>query len=84
MIEIDTLNYRDLNEEEKAEYPSYGDDLDFYIRIKHDGQIILLESDCMDPEDATFRRDLDWIHGALQKCYELGYADAMKEKCTCQ
>lgn len=50
-----------------------------YLIIKHDETVLAIESDAMEPEDATFWRDLSWIKGALELAYKLGYEDAEKE-----
>ncbi len=49
-----------------------------YIIIKHNDTILAVESDAMEPEDATFYRDLNWIKKALELAYKLGYEDAEK------
>lgn len=36
------------------------------------GEIFKVNSDAMEPEDASFTRDLRWIQGALEKAYQLG------------
>ena len=56
------------------------DDYAGYIKATHKGKTILLESDCIEPEDATFSRDLSWISNALKEAYKLGVADGKKLK----
>jgi len=43
-----------------------------YIKIIHNGDTVALYSDAMEPEDASFNRDLSWITNAIQSAYELG------------
>lgn len=49
-----------------------------YIRVTHNGEELLFESDAMEPEDARFTRDLKWIEVVLRRAYEAGKADASK------
>jgi hypothetical protein len=71
--------FEDLSEEEKKSASNNGSGKEYasYIRIKHNGETILLESDAIEPEDATFSRDLSWIVEWLKKSYELGMKDAL-------
>jgi hypothetical protein len=73
-MEIKTLRYNDLTDEEKEDVPNSGSGKKYayYIKITHEGKTLCLESDAMEPEDAIFLRDLSWIPGMLQKCYEIG------------
>lgn len=74
-------SYEDLTKEESEEVSGNGSGKEYatYIRIVHDNETILLESDAMEPEDATFGRDLSWITAALEKCFELGLATTKPE-----
>lgn len=74
--------FEDLSDEEK-EYMSdegYGKDCANYIRIKHNGKTILLESDAIELKNKTFHRDLSWITKWLKKSYELGKEDARRNR----
>jgi len=77
---IEAPSYEDLTPEEKQEVPDNGCGKEYasYIRVKHNGETILLENDAMEPEDAKFYRDLNWIYSIIRKAYELGKADAIK------
>jgi len=69
--------FKDLSDEEKQDASDDGYDKDCnYIRIKHNGKTILLESDGVESEDRTFFRRLSWITKWLKKSYELGKEDA--------
>lgn len=78
MLEITRPGYDDLTDGEKENVPDNGIGKEWagYIKVTHGGKTILLESDAMEPEDASFGRDLNWIYDALEKAYELGKADA--------
>jgi hypothetical protein len=43
--------------------------------VEHQGKIVFCQTDNMEPEDASFVRDLSWVSDALQKVYELGKED---------
>jgi len=43
-----------------------------YLVVLVDGEIDQVYSDAMEPEDAKFYRDLDWIAGALKAAYDFG------------
>jgi len=76
MFEVIQYYYEDLPEEVKKEWAlsdnGSGKELATYIIQKVDGQIISVESDAMEPEDARFSRDLRWIKTALEDAYKLG------------
>ena len=50
-----------------------------YLLVTHNEKVIRFESDAMEPEDAIFPRDLNWIKGAIEQAYELGKRDAEAE-----
>lgn len=73
-MEVTTPQYEDLTSDEKEEASNNGSGKEYagYIRVTHNGQTILLESDAMEPEDARFGRDLSWITTIIKKAYEIG------------
>ena len=77
---VSILDYDGLTEEEIEKMCAQEDDYAGYIKATHKGKTILLESDCIEPEDATFSRDLSWISNALKEAYKLGVADGKKLK----
>lgn len=50
----------------------HGSEWASYILIYIDGKLDEWYSDAMEPEDAIFCRDLDWISAALERAYKLG------------
>jgi len=74
MLEVMRLFYDDLTEEEKEDQPNngHGKENASYLKIIHNGEVIALESDAMEPEDVRFTRDLGWIKKLLEKVYNLG------------
>lgn len=44
-------------------------------RLTHGGKTVAIYSDAMEPEDAVFYRDLNWISKAIKEAYELGKRD---------
>lgn len=77
---VQILDYDALTEEEISKVYAEEDDYAEYIKVTYKGKTILLDSDCMEPEDATFSRDLGWIEDALKDAYKLGVADGKKLK----
>ena len=70
-------DYEALTAAERAgvSHNGHGPEYASYLRVTHEGQTIYLESDAMEPEDASFTRDLKWIKDALLKAYALGVED---------
>jgi len=50
------------------------------LQIWHNGEIVDEQFDGGEAEDNYFSRDWKWVPDALQKAYEYGKADALKEK----
>lgn len=78
-FDVTTEEFDDLSDEEKESVSDNGCGKEWatYIRVRHDGKTILLESDAIEPEDKNFHRDLSWISVWLKKAYELGKADLL-------
>ena len=81
MVEVELLSYEELTEREKENVSHNGSGPAYagYIHVTYNGKTILLESDAMEWEDATFSRDLSWISGIIEQAYLLGLKDAGKE-----
>ncbi len=87
MFTVTKCNYTELTEAIKNpefvidSLPNngYGKEFASYLILKHNETVLAVESDAMEPEDATFYRDLSWIKQALELVYKLGYEDAEKE-----
>ncbi len=77
MLEIKDLNFEDLTDDQASNVPNNGCGKEYanYIKVFHNGVLIALESDAMEPEDVRFYRDLGWIGPLLKTCYELGVKD---------
>ena len=80
MFEIKFVDYDDLNGKEREFAPDngHGKEQATYLRLMFNGQCIYRASDAMEPEDATFRRDLNWIEEALQRAYSCGKEAGVK------
>jgi hypothetical protein len=74
---VKKLRFSDLSEEEKRSIPDNGCGKEEanYIKVQEDGNLLYLESDAMEPEDATFSRDLNWIVGAIRAAYQIGKSE---------
>jgi len=79
MLTIETPSFNDLTDDEKESVPNNGNGKEYanYIKVTHNGNLLLLESDAMEPEDCVFYRDLSWVAPALKDMYEIGRADAL-------
>jgi len=77
MLTVRVERFEDLSDEEKNFVPENGSGSAYagYLRVVHNGETILLESDAMEPEDAIFARDLNWIALAIKGAYNLGRAE---------
>jgi hypothetical protein len=77
MLEVKIQRYNDLSNEEKENASNNGAGMKYasYIRVTHNDETILLESDAMEPEDARFLRDLSWIQDIIRRAYTLGRLD---------
>lgn len=74
---VQVQDYESLSPEEQmaASDNGHGKEWANYIRVTHNGQTLYLENDAIEPEDKSFRRDLNWIVDAILKAYELGRID---------
>ena len=77
MLSVMRMEYNELSDVEKkyASNNGCGKEYATYVKVVYNGDTIFIESDAMEPEDATFSRDLSWIFEALSECYELGRQD---------
>lgn len=74
IFEVKVESFEDLtfNEQKNVSNNGCGREFASYIRVTHKGKTILLESDAMESEDATFTRDLSWIPKIINEVYKLG------------
>lgn len=81
MLKIIECKFEDLTYGERALAPENGSGMEYanYIKITHNGKSVLFASDAMEPEDALFTRDLDWIVPALRRCYEIGRSEGLEK-----
>lgn len=77
MLTVEILSYKELPDEEKENVSNdgHGKEVASYIRVVHYGKQIALFSDAMEPENARFWRDLNWIGPLLQQVYDIGRMD---------
>ena len=56
------------------------DDFDFnLLALYHDDKLLAVATDGMEPEDACFYRDLDYIEEWVRMAYEAGIEDGKKQ-----
>ena len=78
MLEIKLCTYAELPPE--CQEDAYeGDGYQRYLVVKHNGIVVAFHSDSIEPEDATFYRDLSWVPRLLKKVYDFGQEDALME-----
>lgn len=80
MVEVNIVGYEDLTEAEREDQPHNGvgrEDANYIKVTTLGGTTLLILSDAVEPEDATFRRDFKDVAIALQTMYTRGYKDAM-------
>ena len=84
MFEVIQCNYDELPEEVDKEWGlsnnGSGKECATYIIQKVDGKIISIESDAMEPEDASFNRGLRWIAEELREAYLRGLEYGVTKK----
>lgn len=75
-------NYTDLTQEEKdnASNNGHGKKYANYLRVTYNGETVILENDAVEPEDATLRRDFNWVVAAINTAFRLGRADQPSEQ----
>lgn len=72
---IEVIDAQDLSDEMKDTYDVEYDDCSNFMIVKHCDETICVVNDYMEPEDATFTRDLKWVAEMLEEVYELGKVD---------
>ena len=81
MLRVTVERYEDLSEEEQREVPNNGyggKEYATYVRIKDGEHTIELLSDAMEPEDATFNRDLSDVPAVILRAYRIGVRDGKR------
>lgn len=68
----------EIDEEDGLSNNGCGKEFASYMLFYYDGKLLHYESDAMEPEDATFDRDLDWIPSAIMNAYNLGKKEEKK------
>ncbi len=78
MVKIERVYYDDLTDEEKEDQPNNGSGKEYasYIKITNNGETLMILSDAVEPEDATFVRDFSDVLDALELVYEQGLKDS--------
>lgn len=69
-MKVELCDFSELSPEQQEEH-AYGEE-DTFLIVSHEGKVIRMESDGMEPEDARFYRSLSWIAEAIEEAYELG------------
>ena len=84
MYEVFLCNYEELPSEVDREWGlsdnGAGKECAGYIVEKVDEKVINVYSDAMEPEDATFHRDLRWVMESLKEAYLRGLEYGIEKK----
>ncbi|WP_340499974.1 hypothetical protein [Caldifermentibacillus hisashii] len=80
VLKVELVYYDDLSEKEKETQPDNGCGKEYarYIKISNAGQTLMILSDAIEPEDATFNRDLRSVIDAVKLAYVQGIKDGKK------
>lgn len=81
-MKLEMLTYEDLTEEERADAPNngHGAVAARYLRVQFNpNEKNVVYSDAMEPEDATFMRDLNWVLDAVSTAFEAGLRQGAAE-----
>ena len=79
-MDVKIVSFEDLPEDYRDQVSDNGcgKDCANYLVISHNDEIISVESDAMESEDATFARDLRWIRARIMLAYKLGVIKGSK------
>jgi hypothetical protein len=80
MLKIDLVSFEDLTKEEQEIQPNNGSGKEYasYIKITDGYKTLMILSDAVEPEDATFRRDFLPVMTAIKQAYKIGLRDGKK------
>ncbi|CAG9620849.1 hypothetical protein [Sutcliffiella rhizosphaerae] len=80
MLKVNLVSFEDLSEEEKESQPNNGCGKEYanYIKINDGEKTLMILSDAVEPEDATFSRDFSDVVEAIEEAYKIGYRDGKK------
>lgn len=76
-FKVELVSFENLPQDIKDEYGNLSSHskYSYYILVWYDGELINCFSDSMEPEDATFTRDLNWISQTIKDAYQYGLKD---------
>lgn len=80
MLKVNVVYFQELTKEEQELQPNNGRGKEYanYIKITDGSETIMILSDAVEPEDATFRRDFSNVVSAIKKAYEIGIRDGKR------
>jgi len=82
MLKVEIVGFEDLTEEEREDQPSNGSGKEYasYVKMTNASGTVMILSDAVEPEDATFRRDFSDVVDAIKTAYEIGMEDGYDSK----
>lgn len=80
MLKIKLVYYEDLTKDEQELQPNNGNGKEYanYIKITDDSKTVMILSDAVEPEDASFIRDFNDVIYAIELAYQIGLRDGKK------
>ncbi|SDM18056.1 hypothetical protein [Bacillus sp. OK048] len=80
MLKVNLISFEDLTQQEQEDQPDNGPGKEYanYIKITDSANTLLILSDAVEPEDATFRRDFKGVVRAIEQAYKIGLRDGKK------
>ena len=83
MLKVNVVSFQELSEQEQKLQPNNGCGKEYanYIKITDGSETVMILSDAVEPEDATFRRDFSNVVSAIKKAYEIGIRDGKRLNC---
>ena len=75
VLTINVVCAQDLPDKMKNDYDIDRYNWSNFMIVEHNGNVVHVENDYIEPEDATFVRSLKWVAEMIEYAYELGKGD---------
>lgn len=82
MLKVNVVSFQELTREEQKLQPNNGcgKECANYIKMTDGSDTVMILSDAVEPEDATFTRDFKEVVKAIEQAYKIGLRDGKKLK----
>lgn len=80
MLKVNVVSFQELTKEEQELQPNNGcgKECANYIKMTDGSETVMILSDAVEPEDATFSRDFSNVVSAIKKAYKIGIRDGKR------